>query len=180
MKGSSLLSVEDLYSLAALRNDTTRQGALGTRPASSFVMTSATSPAPALQQPHRGSLVSLSSLAVSHASASRSSLLRLTASETNALELNVETLKDLFWTLYSKLDAVLQGFRVAYEVSLRISNVCLLPRAYRFVLMLREQRRDFKDASIIKTSSGSLMFSLIEVWKPVQQEVRSQFSDRKI
>lgn len=86
-------------------------------------MTSATSPAPALQQPHRGSLVSLSSLAVSNTSASRSSLLRLTASETNALEMNVETLKDLFWTLYSKLDAVLQGFRVAYEVSLRISDV---------------------------------------------------------
>ena len=37
--------------------------------------------------------------------------------------------------------------------------------------MISSQRRDFKDASIIKTSSGSLMFSLIEIWKPVQQEV---------
>lgn len=137
-------------------------------------MTSATSPAPTtLQQPHRGSLVSLSSLAVSHTSASRSSLLRLTASETNALELNVETLKDLFWTLYSKLDAVLQGFRVAYEVSLRIADVS--DSAFQYLSLLkrffRTQRRDFKDTSIIKTSSGSLMFSLIEVWKPVQQEV---------
>jgi hypothetical protein len=53
----------------------------------------------------------------------RSSLLRLNASETSALELNAEILKDLFWTLYSKLDAVLQGFRVVYEVALRIGEV---------------------------------------------------------
>lgn len=39
------------------------------------------------------------------------------------MEANVETLKDVFWTLYSKLDAVLQGFRVAYEVALRIAEV---------------------------------------------------------
>lgn len=32
------------------------------------------------------------------------------------------------------------------------------------------QRRDFKDASVIKTSSGNLLFSLLDVWKPVQQE----------
>lgn len=34
------------------------------------------------------------------------------------------------------------------------------------------QRRDFKDSSMIKSSSGALLFSLAEVWKPVQQEVR--------
>lgn len=51
------------------------------------------------------------------------SLLRLSASETNTLASSVETLRDLFWTLYSKLDAVLQGFRVSYEVASRISEV---------------------------------------------------------
>ena len=53
----------------------------------------------------------------------RSSVLRLTATETAAAEQSVETLKDLFWTLYSKLDAVLQGFRISYEVAMRIAEV---------------------------------------------------------
>ncbi|GJN89483.1 hypothetical protein Rhopal_002469-T1 [Rhodotorula paludigena] len=88
------------------------------------------------------------------------SLLRLSASETNTLASSVETLRDLFWTLYSKLDAVLQGFRVAYEVAGRIA-----------------ERRDFKDASVVKTSSGNLLFSLLDVWKPVQQEVRALLHD---
>ncbi|GAA5941737.1 exocyst subunit SEC8 [Sporobolomyces koalae] len=88
------------------------------------------------------------------------SLLRLSASETSTLASSVETLRDLFWTLYSKLDAVLQGFRVAYEVAGRIA-----------------ERRDFKDASIIRTSSGNLLFSLLDVWKPVQQEVRALLHD---
>lgn len=34
------------------------------------------------------------------------------------------------------------------------------------------QRRDFKDASIVKSQSGNLLFSLLDIWKPVQQEVR--------
>ncbi|KAI5481854.1 exocyst complex component, sec8 subunit [Pseudohyphozyma bogoriensis] len=107
-----------------------------------------------------GPLASLSSLSLSHASTHRSSLLRLTASESTELELSVETLKDLFWTLFSKLDAVLQGFRVSYEVATRIA-----------------ERRDFKDKSMVKTSSGALLFSLIEVWKPVQAEVRALLHD---
>ena len=53
----------------------------------------------------------------------RSSLLRLSAIETSELESSVETLRDLFWTLFSKLDAVLQGFRVAFEVAGRITEV---------------------------------------------------------
>jgi exocyst complex component 4 len=51
------------------------------------------------------------------------SLLRLTALEASAKETDRETLQDLFWTLYSKLSAVLQGFRVTYEVSDRIGKV---------------------------------------------------------
>lgn len=64
--------------------------------------------------------VAASSLAASNP---RSSLLRLNASQTSALALSAETLRDLFWTLYSKLDAVLQGFRVGYEVCVRIGEV---------------------------------------------------------
>lgn len=51
------------------------------------------------------------------------SSLRLTALEASAKETHRETLRDLFWTLYSKLNAVLQGFRVTYEVSNRIGKV---------------------------------------------------------
>lgn len=39
------------------------------------------------------------------------------------LDEDAETLRDLFWTLYSKLDAVLQGFRVTSEVASRIAAV---------------------------------------------------------
>ncbi|BGP31484.1 exocyst subunit [Rhodotorula toruloides] len=82
------------------------------------------------------------------------SLLRLSASETNTLASSVETLRDLFWILYSKLDAVPHGFKVSYEVASRIS-----------------ERRDFNDASIVRTSSCNLLFSLLEVWKSVQREL---------
>lgn len=39
------------------------------------------------------------------------------------LEMNTEILLDFFWTLFSKLDAVLQGFRVLNEVVGRITSV---------------------------------------------------------
>ena len=55
----------------------------------------------------------------------KSSSLRLTALESLAKRLDHEILKDLFWTLYSKLDAVAQGFRVVFEVANRIGSVGL-------------------------------------------------------
>lgn len=39
------------------------------------------------------------------------------------LDEDSETLRDLYWTMYSKLDAVLQGFRVTSEVASRIGSV---------------------------------------------------------
>lgn len=51
--------------------------------------------------------------------------LRLTALEAHSRRVDREPLKDLFWTLYSKFDAVLQGLRVVYEVSNRIGSVRL-------------------------------------------------------
>jgi exocyst complex component 4 len=49
--------------------------------------------------------------------------LRLTALESSTKHADHEILRDLFWTLYSKLDAVLQGLRVVYEVANRIGSV---------------------------------------------------------
>lgn len=65
----------------------------------------------------------IASMANAFATDGVASLLRLTPSETSGLATSVETLRDLFWTLYSKLDAVLQGFRVGYEVAARIAEV---------------------------------------------------------
>lgn len=50
--------------------------------------------------------------------------LRLSALESLAKRGDHEILKDLFWTLYSKLDAVAQGLRVVTEVANRIGSVC--------------------------------------------------------
>ncbi len=49
--------------------------------------------------------------------------LRLAALESSAKEADHEVLRDLFWTLYSKLDAVMQSLRVVYEVANRIGAV---------------------------------------------------------
>jgi exocyst complex component 4 len=55
--------------------------------------------------------------------------LRLTVLEQIVKEKNKEILRDLFWTLFSKLDAVVQGLRVVSEVANRIASVCLrLPK----------------------------------------------------
>lgn len=48
---------------------------------------------------------------------------RLSGAQSSAMEMSAETLRDLFWTLYSKFDAILQGFRVGYEVCIRIGEV---------------------------------------------------------
>ena len=49
--------------------------------------------------------------------------LRLAALEMSTKRADQEIMKDFFWTLYSKLDAVAQGLRVIYEVSNRIGSV---------------------------------------------------------
>ncbi|KAF8167728.1 exocyst complex component sec8 [Crassisporium funariophilum] len=87
----------------------------------------------------------------------KSSTLRLSALESLAKRVDHEILKDLFWTLYSKLDAVAQGFRVVTEVANRIGS-----------------RRDYKDS--LGTKPGTL-FPLPEIWNHVQTEVRTLISD---
>ncbi|KAF5352783.1 hypothetical protein D9756_006065 [Leucocoprinus leucothites] len=83
--------------------------------------------------------------------------LRLAALESSAKYMDHEVMKDLFWTLYSKLDAVAQGLRVVSEVANRIGS-----------------RKDFKDTSGAKPGS---LFPLTEVWAPVQVEVRTLIHD---
>jgi exocyst complex component 4 len=53
--------------------------------------------------------------------------LRLAALESSTKRVDHEILRDLFWTLYSKLDAVAQGLRVVYEVTNRVGSVRLPP-----------------------------------------------------
>ncbi|OWZ70298.1 hypothetical protein AYX14_04331 [Cryptococcus neoformans] len=67
-------------------------------------------------------------------------------------------LKDLFWTLYSKLAAVLEGHRVMYEVSRWVSS-----------------RPGFKDSTTPKGSSINI--PVLEMWRPVQQEPMFKFND---
>ena len=87
-----------------------------------------------------------------------STMLRISAGETSALQRDGETMRDLFWTLFSKLDAVLQGHRVVYEVAGIIAS-----------------RAGFKDETASKKLSG--VGALLQVWKPIQQEVRTLLHD---
>lgn len=73
-------------------------------------------------------------------------------------EVNTEILLDFFWTLFSKLDAVLQGFRVFHEVVQRIVK-----------------SNDFKDAALVSKTDG-LLFTLSDVWRPIQIEVIASFA----
>jgi exocyst complex component 4 len=62
------------------------------------------------------------------------SSLRLAALESSAKQVDHETLKDFFWTVYSKLDAISQGLRVVYEVANRIGSVSRDPYVPNFWL----------------------------------------------
>ncbi|KAJ3554644.1 hypothetical protein NM688_g3000 [Phlebia brevispora] len=85
------------------------------------------------------------------------SALRLAALELSTKRGDQEIMRDFFWTLYSKLDAVAQGLRIVYEVSNRIGS-----------------RRDFKDSSGAKPGA---LFPLAEIWMPIQAEVRTLLND---
>ncbi|KIY62642.1 exocyst complex component sec8 [Cylindrobasidium torrendii FP15055 ss-10] len=85
------------------------------------------------------------------------SVLRLAALESMAKRVDHEVLKDFFWTLYSKMDAVAQGFRVVYEVANRIGS-----------------RHNFKDASGAKPGA---LFPLSDIWLSVQAEIRTLLHD---
>ncbi|KAH7885950.1 Sec8 exocyst complex component-specific domain-containing protein [Phlebopus sp. FC_14] len=87
----------------------------------------------------------------------RTSALRLTALESSSKSDDQEIIRDLFWTVYSKLDAVSQGLRVVFEVANRIGS-----------------RRDFRDSSGAKPGA---LFPIADVWLSVQAEVRTLLHD---
>ena len=65
------------------------------------------------------------------------SSLRLAALEASAKQIDHEILKDFFWTLYSKLDAVAQGLGVVSEVANRIGSVCITLRQMSVYFTIR-------------------------------------------
>ncbi|CAG7847601.1 Probable exocyst complex component sec8 [Serendipita indica DSM 11827] len=83
---------------------------------------------------------------------SPASLLRYNELENSASNADHEVLRDLFWTLYSKMDAVGQSMRVVYEVANRIGA-----------------RKDFKDSSGAKPGT---LFPFPELWEPIEAELR--------
>lgn len=87
----------------------------------------------------------------------KATAIRLAALESSAKHADLETLRDFFWTLYSKLDAVCQGLRVVSEVSQRVGS-----------------RRQFKDSSGTK---AGLLFPIAEIWPAVQAEIRGLLHD---
>lgn len=82
------------------------------------------------------------------------------STESTALERGAETMRDLFWTLFSKLDAVLQGHRVVHEVAAKISS--------------RPGFKEKDSQSVKRAASGR---SLVAVWRPIQTEVRNLLHD---
>lgn len=78
------------------------------------------------------------------------------SAEYSALQRDMETMKDFFWTLFSKLDAVLQGHRVVQEVA--------------GVIFGRGETGEQPQAELGVPA-------LVKVWQPIQQEVRSLLHD---
>ena len=78
--------------------------------------------------------------------------------EYTSLQRDMETLRDLFWTLFSKLDAVLQCFRVVYEVATAVAA-----------------RSELRGKHMRVFESGTA--ALARVWQPIQHEVSALLHD---
>ena len=88
-------------------------------------------------------------------------MLRRTNAESNASVMDAETLQDLFWTLFSKFDAVLQGHRALYEVASRISS-----------------RSGYSSSTPLGRTTT--MSSPVKVWRQIQGELRSLLHDHLV
>lgn len=99
-----------------------------------------------------------------------SSSLRLAALEPSTKQIDHEILKDFFWTLYSKFDAVAQGLGITSEVANRIGSVRETLYQTSACLTVWTQRRDFKDSSGAKPGQ---LFPLSEIVVPLHAEVQS-------
>lgn len=101
-----------------------------------------------------------------------STVFRLSASETSAMERDSETMRDLFWTLFSKLDAVLQGHRVVYEVATKIMSRDGGKSQDASASIRHRPPPQRTMAGKTSTHGSASVTNLIEVWKPIQTEVR--------
>lgn len=143
--GELRTGIEDIYVVSSGPNPAN----LGLLSSSAHTLLSATSKG-------RGALLSPSSL-------------RLAALEASTKQIDHEILKDFFWTLYSKLDAVAQGLGVVSEAANRIGSVGVAHRDVSAHLTAGFQRRDFKDSSGAKPGQ---LFPLSEIVVPLHAEVR--------
>ncbi|CEH13755.1 Exocyst complex subunit Sec8 [Ceraceosorus bombacis] len=101
-----------------------------------------------------------------------STVLRLSETETSTVVRDSETMRDLFWTLFSKLDAVLQGHRVVHEVSSRIAT--------RSALSNSGHSADANQSSVaasIRNRKTTTTTNLVAIWRPIQNEVRTLLHD---
>ncbi|PWN44869.1 hypothetical protein IE81DRAFT_320842 [Ceraceosorus guamensis] len=101
-----------------------------------------------------------------------STVLRLSETETSTVVRDSETMRDLFWTLFSKLDAVLQGHRVVHEVSSRIAT--------RSALSNSGHSADVNQSSVaasIRNRKTTTTTNLVAIWRPIQNEVRTLLHD---
>ncbi|CAG8500956.1 8518_t:CDS:10 [Ambispora leptoticha] len=73
-------------------------------------------------------------------------------------EAQMEILRDLLWTLYSKLNAVLQGHRFILDVVERISKRPMYAK-------ITDEKKKIK------------AYPFIDIWKPVQSELRTLLRD---
>ncbi|WFD48571.1 Xaa-Pro aminopeptidase [Malassezia furfur] len=81
--------------------------------------------------------------------------------ELAALQRDMETMRDFFWTLFSKLDAVLQGHRVVQEIAAALF-----------------QRADAPAGAAADRASAELgVAALVRVWQAVEYEVRALLHD---
>lgn len=96
------------------------------------------------------------------------SCLRLAALESTAKRVDHEILKDLFWTIYSKLDAVAQGLRVVYEVANRIGSVS---PALAFLYRRSSMRRAMNFTILSETRFQRLFWSKARCTFPPRRNV---------
>lgn len=86
-------------------------------------------------------------------------------------EINTEILMDFFWTLFSKLDAVLQGFRILFEIVQRLADRKDGNGVMGGNGASAASASAAKDANLVNTND-SLLYSLNDIWRPIQSEVR--------
>ncbi|WFD31722.1 Xaa-Pro aminopeptidase [Malassezia sp. CBS 17886] len=100
------------------------------------------------------------------------------ATEFSALQRDMETMRDFFWTLFSKLDAVLQGHRVVQEVASMVFSRADLREGGTSAAGVTSLARGTNAADRADRAAADVgVASLGQVWNAMQSEVRSLLHD---